>query len=336
MLRLALHFMAGWLLLASLGACARAPKREAPPPPPPTPEDSLRRRVHEAYVALERLELERWQDLLSADLVFFGLGPRDVCTDRDDCIERARQMMVPIGLSGASLVAEKSDVKVGLAPNGKSAWLWDFATFALRADDRVKSRWKVRLTAHAFQSGGEWVFDAVHLSLGLPNEALHRPSVQDELDPPTELDQDLPPAGAELAVLLQRFFKDQRLKIEHVSDGDAVVLVGTDPSEVFTGGKAFKDWARPLLPQLEKAAFSLKTKGGVRARVAPGGETGWVATHVSLTEGTGKKAVTLPPFRGLFVFAHEAEGWRLVVDHQSVGLPEKVRRPHVEKADAGP
>ncbi|MBI3185862.1 MAG: nuclear transport factor 2 family protein [Myxococcales bacterium] len=326
------------LVAASAIGCARAPppKREPVEVRPPSPEEQLRKLARRAYAALAEGELESWAGHAAGDAHVFGLGPGDAYVRPESCVEEARRQLIPIGLVGDSLHAKGSEVKVGVAPGGQSAWLWDFPVMEQRGEGGVKGRWKVRLTAHAYLDGKSWRLDAVHASVGYPNEDLYRPSAGENLGAPAELSNDVPPDAEPLVEGVKRLVGDPKLKIERTSDRDEVVLIGTDAAEVFEGGKSFKEWARAQLPQLEKAVFSMKLAPGVRARVAPSGETGWVAGNVVLTLGTGKKALTLPPFRGLFIFLRDGEEWSLVSDHQSVGVPTDLRQPlAVEGPDAG-
>ena len=69
---------------------------------------------------------------------------------------------------------------------------------------------------------------------------------------------------------------DIAVKVERTSDADEVVLIGTDPTDVFEGGAKFKQLARPKLPELKRAAFTLKIEDGPRARLAPDHQSAWV------------------------------------------------------------
>jgi hypothetical protein len=46
-----------------------------------------------------------------------------------------------------------------------------------------------------------------------------------------------------------------------------------------------------------------------------------------LRQGTGKKAITAPPFRVLWVFVEENGLWNLVSEHQSLALKDELRVP---------
>ncbi len=107
-----------------------------------------------------------------------------------------------------------------------------------------------------------------------------------------------------------------------------MALIGTDVADVFEGGAAFKALVKPRLAELKKSnAGTYTIQDGPRSRLAPGGESGWVAANVVLTLKQGKATRKLPPFRALWIFEKEKGVWALVSDHQSLGLKTEQRDP---------
>jgi hypothetical protein len=144
--------------------------------------------------------------------------------------------------------------------------------------------------------------------------------------------------GAEEVVgLAKQMLDDIAVKIERTSDAQTAVLIGTDPGDVYESGAHFKELARPKLPELKKAAFSLKIEQGPRARVAQDGRTAYVAANVVLRLGSGKKVQTLPTFRALWLFHSENEKWALISEHQSLGLmpAQRLQADDEAASDAG-
>jgi hypothetical protein len=113
--------------------------------------------------------------------------------------------------------------------------------------------------------------------------------------------------------------------VNGVADRDEVLLLGTDPGDVFEGGRTFKDFARPRLAELKKAPFSLKMDGGPVARIT--GRSAWVLATVQFTLGKGKDQKRLTPFRALWVFSEKNDLLDLVLEHQSLGLKPEQRKP---------
>ena len=332
------------VLLGAIGLCARAPapKTEPPPPPEPTdPESRIKKVVRQSYEALTLGEPERLADLVTDDVVAVGLGPQEYVTDKDALIEEVRRQLLPIGLRGETLRVARSRPKVGLAEGGQSAWVWDFPRFVRERKERRPTTWLPRVTLHLVKQTGLWKVDALHVSFGHPDADLYAPGAEKQLIAPADPGVDKGTGSEQAVGLARRLLDDIAVKVDRVSDQDRVLLLGTDPNDVFEGGKAFKDLARPRLPELKKAPFSLKLYGGPRARLGPGGKTAWVLATVQLTlySGTGKakKAQPLVPFRTFWVFAEEDGLWNLVLEHQSLGLlPEQRKAARAEDLKEDP
>ncbi|MBK7859565.1 MAG: nuclear transport factor 2 family protein [Archangiaceae bacterium] len=317
---------AGLLVLLLLLACAKKATR-AEAQLPPDPKDELKAKVAELYEALEQLEPERLNALLTPEPLVYGLGPKQTFTNRDTLVESLRAELVPFGLRGDAFKVSGAAPRVGLAPGGGSGWFYDFPRFEQQRSGKAPKQWNVRITGHAVHDDARWRFDAVHVSFGFPDTQLYAPDANKKLKAPEPAGQ-LKTADCEpLLSLNKRMLDDIAVKVERTSDADEVVLIGTDPTDVFEGGAKFKALARPKLPELKRAAFSLRLEDGPRARLANDGKSAWVSGSVVLRLGRGGKQQTLPAFRALWIFALENDGWRLVSEHQSLGLPDELRVP---------
>lgn len=322
-----------------LALCEKKPPPK-PPPPPPDPKEELKAAVTELYGALEHQEPERLNAVLTADVMAYGLGPKDTFTNRDTLVDAMRTELIPFGLRGDVFKVASSKPVVGLASGEGSGWFYDFVRFEQQRSEKSSKYWKARVTGHAIREDGKWRIDAVHVSFGYPDADLYAPDAAKKLKSPEAAGADKGPDSEQVIGLTKRMLDDIAVKVERTGDGDDVVLIGTDPGDVFEGGARFKELARPKLPELKKAAFSLKIEDGPRAHVAPDKKSGWVTGVVVLRLGKGAKAQALPPFRALWIFAEDKDVWNLVSEHQSVGLPNDLRKPsgaddEAPAADAG-
>jgi len=317
------------LFVLALTACAK------PPPPkrvliednPPDATGQIKKLLKDSYGAIEALEPERLEPLLAADLVAFGLGPSDFFSQAPAVLEHVRQELVPFGLRGDVLKVIYSKPRIGIAEGGQSAWLHDLPRFERVRQGRPSQYWSPRLTAHLIKGAKDsWQLDVVHLSLGFADTELYAPGSEKKLIPPSDPGAAKGPDSEQLIGLTRRLLEDIAVKVARVSDLDEVALLGTDQTDVFEGGKAFKDLVKPQLAQIKKAnTFVYKIDGGPRAKLAPGAKSGWVVATVTLRVGEGKKARTLVPFRALWIYAEEKGVWNLVSDHQSLGLKPEQR-----------
>ena len=289
---------------------------------PPDAAGQTKKLLKDAYSAIEALEPDRMEKLLSPDVVAFGFGAGDFFTQAPLVLEHLRQEFVPFGLRGDSLKVIYSKPRIGIAEGGQSAWLHDLPRIERIRQGGRSQFWSPRITAHLVRSGKDsWQIDAIHVSLGFPDADLYAAGSEKKLLPPEDPGSAKGPDSEQLIGLTRRLLEDIAVKVARVSDRDEVALLGTDQTDVFEGGKAFKDLVKPQLAQIKKSnTFVYKIEGGPRAKLAPGAKSGWVVATVTLRVGEGKKARTLVPFRALWIYAEEKGVWNLVSDHQSLGL----------------
>ena len=105
---------------------------------------------------------------------------------------------------------------------------------------------------------------------------------------------------------------DASLVDAHVSPGDGTRLIGSDPGEVFSGGRAVAQFLRGEVQSAGgNAAFS---PGDIEAFQE--GTVGWAATNVTITMPDGKHVSP----RWSAVFRLEDGVWRFVQTHASIGV----------------
>lgn len=316
------------------GFCAK------PPPPkhveiedaPPDAEGQAKKLLKDAYAAIEAIEADRFEKLLAADVTGFGLGASDFFKDQPSVLEHLRQELLPFGLRGDGLKVVWSKPRVGIDESGNSGWISDLPRWKWTKNNRAPQYWAPRVTLHIVKSGSDkWQIDAFHVSLGFPDTDLYAPGSEKKLIPPEDPQPFRGPDADQLVGLTKRLLDDIAVKVDRVSDRDDVALIGTDATDVFEGGKKFKDLVKPQLAAIKKAnTYTYKLEGGPRAKLGPGNKSGWVLATVTLKVGEGKKARVLVPFRALWVYAEEKGVWNLISDHQSLGLKLDQRTPITE------
>jgi hypothetical protein len=313
----------GLLLLV---ACpkARQPKEATPL----LPEVEVGELVRFVYSTLERGDPDPLKPFIAADVMAFGIAPTDTYAQRDPLIHFLRRQLVSIGFETEVLRIRSGRIDVGIADSGQSAWFWDLPR--VEHEDKEKgttTTWLPRVTGHAIKLDGQWVIDAAHVSLGVPDEWAYAPDAHRKYLPPADVWAERGKDSDELVGLARRVLDDVAVKVDRTSDRSEVVLLGTGPTELFEGGEAFKNLVRPKLAEIKKSVFSYKIDGPVRSRLAPAQSSGWVAATVVLRVGIGKKQQVLPAFRVLWLFAEERGLWNLVSEHQSFALREDIQSP---------
>lgn len=105
---------------------------------------------------------------------------------------------------------------------------------------------------------------------------------------------------------------DASLVDAHVSHGDGTRLIGSDPGEVFSGGRAVAEFLRGEIQSAGgNAAFS-----PANVEAFQEGTVGWATTNVTITMPDGKHVSP----RWSAVFHMEDGVWRFVQTHASIGV----------------
>ena len=304
------------MVMVLVASCAGAPEKKGFAPLL-DPRDEVRALLVAAYDALQKHDAEKLTMLVAPDVMVFGLGPSDTFNYRDTAIESVRQ----------AWAGGRPDVKitpgrmpVGLAVGAQSGWVWDFPKVAMGTGVYLP-----RVTAHVVYDGDSWRFDAIHISLGVADDKLYATDALKKFVVPAELTGDHTKQSDVLIEQTRHVLDDLPFKVAHTADGADALLLGTDPGDLFEGGKAFKDMVKPRLAEIKKVVSEYRVEGPFRARLAPDGRTGWVAANVVLRVNTGRKAQTLPTFRAFWVYEKDHGEWSMVLEHQSVALRDEQR-----------
>ena len=122
----------------------------------------------------------------------------------------------------------------------------------------------------------------------------------------------------ELEALIQEWFAaasngDSSLAQARVSADDGTRLIGSDPSEVFTGGAAVGEF---LIGEVEGAGGHA-TFTPFETEAFCEGSVGWATTQLTITMPDGR---TVSP-RWSAVFHLEDGDWKFVQTHASIGIP---------------
>lgn len=303
-------------------ACVTAPETKKEAPKVVDPVDAVREVFDDAYVAMKEGDADKLTPLFADDALVFGLGPADTWTGAL-VGDRLRQALLPIGLLGDALRVEDSRVVVGL-DGDDAAWAFDLpkVTTTHKTEEQV---WLPRVTAHLVKDGERWLIDALHVSLGVPDQMVFAPDAAKKLLAPIDVPNQRPTAADQVVGLVRRSLDDYGVKVDRTSERAEFVQLGTSPAEVFIGGKAFKELIKPQLGAIKKAGYSWKLDGNLAVKLSASGKSGWAAALVVQRVGSGKKMQTFPAFRFLWTVAEENGVWNVTSEHQSLAVREELR-----------
>ncbi len=319
-----------WLLVVFSLTLLACPK---PPPPKPKlepvvlePAEAVRETLEAAFKAVEAGDGDTLEPIFTDDALVLGLGPSDTWSGGVVVGDRARQVLLPIGLAGDTIKFEDSRIVVGVAKGEQAAWALDLPK--VTTTHKGKSDvWLPRITAHLVKVGEQWKIDALHVSLAVPDSLVFAPDALKRLVAPADVTNDKSPESEQLTGVVRRSLDDFGVKLERTSEQAEFVQLGTSADEVFLGGKSFKDLFKPQLGAIKKAGYTWKIDGNLRVKLAPGGKSGWAAAIVVQRSGTGKKAQVFPAFRYLWTLIEEDGVWNLSSEHQSLAVREELRDP---------
>lgn len=315
-----------FVAMVALG-CVKAPpkkKEEPPPPPPPTATESVQAVFAAAYKAIEAGDADGLLPLFTEDALVFGLGPGDTWGGGARVVDSVRQALLPIGLAGDGIAVNESRVVVGLSEDELAAWAFDLPKVRTVRRDQAET-WLPRITAHLVTDGDTWKIDALHVSLAVPDQLVFAPDAAKRLLAPADVPPERTGDADQVMGLVRRALDDYAVKVARTSERAEFVQLGTSPSEVFIGGKQFKELLKPQLGAIKKAGYSWRLDGNLRMKIAPGGKSGWAAGIVVQRMGAGKKLQVFPAFRFLWIVVEENGLWNIASEHQSLAVREELR-----------
>lgn len=311
------------VLALALASCA-APQKKAAPAPPPTPEEAISALFAQTYAALGEGDADKVAAAFSDDALVLGLGPSDTWVG-PTVSTRLHQVMLPIGLSGDALRVEQSHVVIAVDESGQGATAYDLPK-VVTTHKAKDDEWLPRITAHLVKLGDAWKIDALHVSLGVPDQVLSAPDAAKRLLPPADVPNQRPTEADQLVGLVRRALDDYAVKLDRTSERPEFIQLGTSPGEVFADGQKFKALLKPALAGIKKT-YSWKLEGSLAVKLAPSGKSGWAAALVVQREGTGKKQRVYPTFRFLWTLEEEDGVWNIVSEHQSLAVNSELRDP---------
>jgi ketosteroid isomerase-like protein len=273
--------------------------------------------VHEQYAALERGDADSWAAPLSEDAFVFGYEPKEMLHGRDQARAELARQLAEDAKTGKRRAYRSLGLAIGLSPDGQVGWASDEIDFA-QAQGASEHRSRLRMTALLGRRSGRWQIEAAHYSLGLPDTDALFLAMQGDLPFPVEVTGKI----ARNADTIVQIFRDQLGDpLQGLTElSDELLFVGSAPDLRFEGA-AYKAYIRPVLEQLGEHRPDATLLEPVSARLVSGESAGFIAANVVFTYKMAMREVSLP-MRVLAVFVRGPGGWKVVCEHQSLGLYE--------------
>jgi hypothetical protein len=314
------------LLLAStlsLGLCACPPAPEPPVPPPPPVVDiaavtaQVDTYVTEMEARITAGDVPGFTAFLSSSVFWIGSAANEALVGREAVTADLQAVFGPALAAGATMAAQSANRKIGVAPDGRSAWVAEELTVTVTAGTDVTPI-PYRLTSVLAEDAGAWTVIAQAWSIGMPNEEAFAAAAQGALPALAPVAESIGAGAQPLVDLLQAGCADPAAWLASWSRRPDAFSFGSAPEEKLDGGAAIHE---VFGQQITGYQMRIAVNGGLHAAVAPSGTVGFLAGNLDVSFTMEGNTLT-QPYRALFVYLQEADGWKLVQSHFSNGLPQ--------------
>lgn len=296
---------AALLLLAAGAAC-----RPAEPPRSAAAADSARaeavRFADSGVARLARGDYDGWTRTMAREVLVFPANPGDALLGPAMVRARLEQSTRAAAQAGVELQINPGTTTVGMDPALVSAWTTTRLDYRLTvAGDTI--RFPVRMTTLLARGDSGWRLEAAQFSRPVPPDSLAGAARAKAAGAPAELSGAVSP-GAD--ALVQRFRADLsepgRASVDTAADG-----IGPGPDDVARGAEA----VRALIEEWNRRQRGIRVRPDrIRAILAPGGTSAWVAATFEGDLIAGESSVTVP-YRALFGYRRDGTSWVLTQAH---------------------
>jgi hypothetical protein len=256
---------------------------------------------------------ENIDGIVADDAIVIGPGAHDVAAGAQ-APPSLREWSARLKRAGMTVSDDPVAMHVAVSASGASAWAWAFPVVRTGAGE-TPSRLRVTVLADIVEAS--WRLVHVHLSCGLANaELASRP---ERIAAPVQTADDIARGSDPLRQLVLDNLGPGMIDL--IAPGPDVVVIGTDPEEVFEGADSWLAIAEPLREQAAQLAATSRHRllGGVQTRMTRDDQCAALTGVVALDFGGGP----LPPFRLGWIFTRMAGAFRLVCDHHSLPMVDE-------------
>jgi len=280
----------------ALVACG-GPAKPAVAPTPAGPEQM----IGDTLAAFEHGDVTTFDNRLDPDGVFLGVGFQDVW-DASGFAAAQKDLLAQAKPGTWHVHSDK--LHVSLSPDRKSAWMT-----ATLAWDEGSGAQPIRWTAVLVQRGGRWVIGASHASVGVANAQAAMQAGAGQLPDPSVMPDKVDADAKPIVAMFDADLASNARWLGDISTRDDVLVIGSDPSEVWLGPAEIKKG----FDGEATTPATITRNGPVTAHVV--GEVAWLAANVrvELTDHSVKPM----PLRILAVYLREGGAWKMVQLHAS-------------------
>jgi ketosteroid isomerase-like protein len=311
-------------LVLGAAACGPTPSGDTVPPPPPPPAvdlEAVTAAVDGYVTAMDALisaaDIPGFARQLAENVFWFGSAATEALVGRAAVEADLQAVFGPAIQGGATIGAASANRLLGVAPDGRGAWVAEELTVTVTAGEEVTPI-PYRVTSVLAEDGGSWTVVAQAWSIGMTNEEAFGAAAQGALPPLAAVAASIGAGAQALVDVLQAGCADPQAWLASWTERPDAFSFGSAPEEKLAGGTAIRD---VFGSQITGFQMSMTVVGDVHAALVPSGTLGFVAANFDAGFTIEGNRLT-QPYRGLLVYLQEDGGWRLVQSHFSNGLPQ--------------
>lgn len=294
---------------ALLAGCDRTPKG----PDTTAQRDSVTALLAGRFSAFEQGHWEDWTRHMTDSVFLTAADPGRAIAGRDSILRAMQADYAPAFAAGLTMKLTPAQQRIWMDDSARVAAVTSELDYSLNVQDQHLAL-KLRSTALLGRDSTGWQVLVEHYSRPVPYDTLFTALVTRRVQAPAPVEQSVDAGAGELVEL----FIGQLRDLSQAPMADSIVLV--TPGEVVQGAALAR---KTLATWLGPPGNATRPSGsGIRASLAPGATTGWVATTLYVPIFAGPES-SVAPVRVLLIYHIAGNHWEIVQAHFSVGWSGK-------------
>lgn len=257
------------------------------------------------YRAIESFDASAVRAALRPDVFVFTPRADGVLTSAEAVAMDVEEWSRAVARHDATLRLRATRRTVGLSPTGHGAWVFDDIVAESASEGTTLCSVPIRLTA-LLVSEDVWQVAAAYWSIPFPTQD-DQDAVKHagDLEPGVELVESTGQGAEVLTDALRRALQEPRRIPALYSTRADHVTIGSVVDEISLGDAGHAAWA-----EFVDHVTAFLPRGGMRAALA-GPDVGWLAANIDI-------GAPPTPYRFLYIWIREDDGWQIVVSHDAV------------------
>ncbi len=263
-------------------------------------------------------DVDGWGAAFAPGGLLFPVDPDAALVGPEAITAEVRRDFGPSFAAGMHLAIDSITLEMGLADDGRSAWIADELEFREDVGGALGAKVPVRNTVLLERQGADWRVVVAHYSRATDEARAAELEERSAFPPPAAIEDAVETSAARIAEIFSASLASAEAFTSMLSKRPGTIAFGPAPRDRYHGTHEVSEWVRSIYA---RPGVHLVRDGGLRAALAAGGNVGWVATNVDIVTTRGGQEL-VRPCRMTAIFAREGDGWAIVQLHLSHGVRE--------------